>query len=193
MGIEIVADETYGAKDTDMTAQLTKIKGTDAQAVVNWEIVPGQSIVPKNMKQLGMTIPLYHSHGFGNVKYIKQAGDAAEGIICPAGALLAVDSLPDEHPRKEVLAKYKKDYETRFGGDVSTFGGHAYDALWLVIDALRAVGPDKAKIRDYLENKKDFIGTAGVFNFSPEDHNGLTKEAFQMLVVKDGKFTLLKE
>ncbi|HQO35168.1 MAG TPA: ABC transporter substrate-binding protein [bacterium] len=193
MGIEIVADETYGAKDTDMTAQLTKIKGTDAQAVVNWEIVPGQSIVPKNMKQLGMTIPLYHSHGFGNVKYIKQAGDAAEGIICPAGALLAVDSLPDEHPCKEVLAKYKKDYETRFGGDVSTFGGHAYDALWLVIDALRAVGPDKAKIRDYLENKKDFIGTAGVFNFSPEDHNGLTKEAFQMLVVKDGKFTLLKE
>ena len=92
MGIEIVADETYGPRDTDMTAQLTKIKGTNAQALVNWSIVPAQSIVPKNMKQLNMDIQLYQSHGFGNVEYVKLAGEAAEGVICPAGALLAADS-----------------------------------------------------------------------------------------------------
>ena len=191
-GIEIVADETYGPKDTDMTAQLTKIKATEAQAVVNWSIVPGQVIVAKNMRQLGMKIPLFQSHGFGNIKYAQTAGEAGEGIIFPCGRLLAVDTLPDEHPQKEVLAKYKKEYEAKFGEDVSTFGGHAWDGLWLIIAALREVGPDREKIRNYLENTKNFVGTGGIFNFSPEDHNGLTKDAFEMLTVKNEKFVVLK-
>jgi len=188
MGITIVADETYGPKDTDMTAQLTKIKGTDAQAIVNWSIVPGQATIIKNKKQLGMTMPLFQSHGFGNIKYAKAAGDAANGVLFPAGRLLVVDSLPDSHPQKALLAQYKKDYETKFKTDASTFGGHAYDALNLVIAALKAVGPDRAKIRDYIENTKNFVGTGGVFNYSPEDHTGLTKDAFEMITIQDGKF-----
>lgn len=191
-GITIVADVTYDPKDTDMTAQLTQIRGTDAQAVVNWSIVPAQSIVPKNMKQLGMTIPLFQSHGFGNIKYAEAAGDAAEGIIFPAGALLIADSLPDEYPRKFLLQQYKKDYESKFNAQVSTFGGHAYDAMQLAIMALEEVGADPAKIRDYLETVKDFDGTAGRFNYSPEDHCGLDKNAFELITVKGGKFTLYK-
>jgi len=192
-GITIVADETYGPKDTDMTAQLTRIKATDAQAVVNWSIVPAQAIVPKNMRQLGMKIPLFQSHGFGNIKYVEAAGKAAEGIIFPAGRLLGVSTLPDDHPQKEVLIRYKWEYETRFGDEASTFGGHAWDSLWLVIKALREVGPDREAIRDYIENVKGFVGTGGVFNFSPEDHTGLTKEAFELLTVKEGRFVVLKE
>ena len=187
-GITIVADETYGPKDTDMTAQLTKIKGTDAQAIVNWSIVPGQATIIKNRKQLGMTIPLFQSHGFGNIKYARAAGDAADGVLFPAGRLLVADSLPDNHPQKALLEKYKNDYETKFKGDVSTFGGHAYDALTLVVAALRAVGPDRAKIRDYIENTKNFVGTGGIFNYSAEDHTGLTKDAFEMITIKSGKF-----
>jgi len=190
--IEIVADETYGPDDTDMTAQLTKIKASEAQAVVNWSIVPGQVIVAKNMRQLGMKIPLFQSHGFGNIKYAQTAGEAGEGIIFPCGRLLAVDTLADDHPQKEVLAKYKKEYEAKYEEDVSTFGGHAWDGLQLVIAALREVGPDREKIRDYIENTKNFVGTGGIFNFSPEDHSGLTKDAFEMLTVKNGKFVVLK-
>jgi len=182
--IEIVADETYGPDDTDMTAQLTKIKASEAQAVVNWSIVPGQVIVAKNMRQLGMKIPLFQSHGFGNIKYAQTAGEAGEGIIFPCGRLLAVDTLADDHPQKEVLARYKKEYEAKYEEDVSTFGGHAWDGLQLVIAALREVGPDREKIRDYIENTKNFVGTGGIFNFSPEDHSGLTKDAFEMLTVK---------
>jgi branched-chain amino acid transport system substrate-binding protein len=190
--IEIVADETYGPDDTDMTAQLTKIKASEAQAVVNWSIVPGQVIVAKNMRQLGMKIPLFQSHGFGNIKYAQTAGEAGEGIIFPCGRLLAVDTLADDHPQKEVLAKYKKEYEAKYEEDVSTFGGHAWDGLQLVIAALREVGPDREKIRDYIENTKNFVGTGGIFNFSPEDHSGLTKDAFEMLTVKNEKFVVLK-
>jgi len=191
-GITIVADETYGPKDTDMTAQLTKIKASEAQAVVNWSIVPGQVIVAKNMRQLGMKIPLFQSHGFGNIKYAQMAGEAGEGIIFPCGRLLCVDTLPDNHPQKEVLAKYKREYEAKYNEDVSTFGGHAWDALQMIIAALKVVGPDRTKIRDYIENTKNFVGTGGIFNFSPEDHNGLTKKGFEMLTVKNGKFVMLK-
>jgi branched-chain amino acid transport system substrate-binding protein len=191
-GITIVADETYGPKDTDMTAQLTKIKATDAQAIINWEIVPAQTTVMKNKKQLGMNMPLFQSHGFGNIKYAQDAGDAAEGVMFPCGRLLAVDTLPDNHRQKALLAKYKKDYEEKFKTDVSTFGGHAYDAFMLAVDALKAVGPDSAKIRDYIENKKDFVGTGGIFNYSPEDHCGLDKSAFEMLTIKGGKIVVVK-
>lgn len=190
MGIEIVADETYGPTDTDMTAQLTHIRGTDAQAIVNWSIVAAQSIVPKNVKQLNITIPLYQSHGFGNIKFVEAAGDAANGILFPAGALLAAETLPDSHPRKQLLVDYQNDYKAQFGGDASTFGGHAYDGTSMIIDAIKAVGDDPALIRDYIENLQGFDGTAGTFNMSPEDHNGLTKDAFEMIQVKDGKFVL---
>ncbi|MBN1901824.1 ABC transporter substrate-binding protein [Candidatus Sumerlaeota bacterium] len=193
-GIAVVADDTYGPKDTDMTPQLTKIKATEAQAVVNWSIVPAQSIIPKNMKQLGMTIPLYQSHGFGNPKYAEACGEAGEGIIFPAGRLLACDTLPDDHPQKKVLMNYKKEYEERFKDSVSTFGGHAYDALFIIVEAIKKAGVvDKDKIRDEIEKTKGFIGTGGIFNYSPEDHTGLQKDAFEMLTIKNGKFVVLQD
>jgi len=192
MGITVVADETYGPKDTDMTAQLTKVKGTDAQAIVNWSIVPGQTTVIKNRRQLVMTIQLFQSPGFGNIKYAQAAGDSAEGLLFPALRLLMVDALPKDHPQKAILTKYKKDYESKFKSDVTTFGGHAYDALSLVVAALKAVGPDRAKIRDHIENTKNFVGTGGVFNYSPEDHVGLHKDALEIYTVKNGAFFPVK-
>jgi len=192
LGITIVADETYDPKDTDMTAQLTKIKAAEAEAVVNWSIVPGQVIVAKNMRQLGMKIPLFQSHGFGNIKYAQTAGEAGEGIIFPCGRLLAVATLPDDHPQKDLLLRYKWEYETKYEEDVSTFGGHAWDGLQLIIAALREVGPDREKIRDYIENTKNFVGTGGIFNFSPEDHNGLSKDAFEMLTIENERFVVLE-
>lgn len=186
-GITIVADERYGPKDSDMTAQLTKIKGTDAQALVNWSVGPPQVIVTKNWKQLDMKIPLYQSHGFGSKRNIELAGGAAEGVICPLGRLVVAEKLKEDHPQKALLARYKSEYEKRFKAEVSTFGGHAYDALMMLVDALKAVGPDKGKIREFLETKiKNWPGTGGIFNMSPQDHTGLKKDAFEMIVVRGG-------
>ena len=194
-GIEILVNEVYDKQATDLTDVLTKVKGkAGVQAVVNWSIVPAQSIVAKNMKQLGLDMPLFQSHGFGNPKYVQQAGVAAEGTLFPAGRLLVVDELPDSHPQKQLLAAYKKDYESRYREDVSTFGGHAYDALMVVVEALKKAGtPDPEKVRDAIENLQGLVGTAGVFNFSATDHTGLDLNAFEMLTVKDGKFTIYKK
>jgi len=194
-GITILANEAYDKQATDLTDVLTKVKGNSSvQALINWSIVPAQSIVAKNMKQLGLNVPLFQSHGFGNPKYVQQAGVAAEGILFPASRLLVVDDLPPNHPQKPVLAAYKKDYESRYKEDVSTFGGHAYDAMMVVVEALKKAGtPDRQKLRDAIESLQGFVGTAGVFNYSPTDHTGLDLTAFEMLTVKDGKFAIYKK
>jgi len=189
-GIEVLISEVYDKGATDLTDLMTKVKGTaGVQAVVNWSIVPAQSIVAKNMRQIGLDVPLFQSHGFGNRKYIEQAGVAAEGILFPCGRLLVADELPSSHPQKAVLAAYKKDYESRFKEDVSTFGGHAYDALMVVIEGIKKAGStDREKVRTAIENLKGFVGTAGVFNYSSTDHTGLDLDAFEMLTVKNGQF-----
>jgi len=191
VGIEILADERYGPKDTDITAQLTRIRGTDAQAIVNWSVGPTQVLAVKNWHDLGMTnMPFYQSHGFGSRQNIELAAGAAEGVFCPLGRVNIPDLVPADHPQKKVIEIYNKAYQAKYNEPLSSFGGHGWDALNLVIDALKAVGPDSAKIRDYIETRTNFIGQHGVFNFSPTDHNGLTKEAFEMVVVKDGDWAL---
>jgi branched-chain amino acid transport system substrate-binding protein len=188
--ITIVANEVYEKDATDLTGVLTKIKAANPGAVVNWSIEPAQAILAKNMKQLGLKIPLFQSHGFGNIKYVQAAGEAAEGIIFPAGRLLVVDVLAKDNPQKALLEKYKTDYESKYKEDVSTFGGHAYDAISILAKAIETAGADKEKVREAIEGLKGFVGTAGIFNFSPTDHNGLDINAFEMLTVKGGKFAV---
>jgi branched-chain amino acid transport system substrate-binding protein len=187
-GIQIVISEVYDKAATDLSDILTKVKAKDVQAVINWSIVPAQSIVAKNMKQLGMDMQLFQSHGFGNIKYVEQAGVAAEGILFPAGRLLVVDSLPESHPQKAVLAQFKQDYEAAYKESVSTFGGHAYDAMMIAVKAVEKAGADREKVRAAIETMQGFVGTAGVFNFTPADHNGLGLDAFEMITVRAGKF-----
>ncbi len=192
-GISIVADERYGPKDSDMTAQLTKIRAAGAQAVINWSVGPGQVIVTKNWQALKMGIPLYQSHGWGSKKNIELAGKAAEGVIAPLGRVVIWDKLPDNHIQKALLKKYVTDYEARFKSEPGQFGAHAYDAMQMIVEALKKVGPDRNKIRDYVENNlKKWPGAGGVYSMSPADHCGLDKHAFEMVVVRNGDWMLLK-
>ncbi len=191
-GIEIVADEQYNNSDTDMTAQLTKIRATNAQAILNFGFGKAPAIILRNIKQLGIKLPVYESHGVASKKFLELAGDAAEGVRLPAAALLVAEQLPDDDPQKPVLLSYKKKYEAKYG-PVSTFGGHAYDGLMIALQAIdRADSLDRAKIRDEIERTKGFVGTGGVFNMSPTDHLGLDLSAFKMVEVRNGQWKLLK-
>jgi branched-chain amino acid transport system substrate-binding protein len=190
-GITIVGNEVYDKTSTDLTAEVTKLKAAGAEALLNWSIVPAQSIVIKNARQIGFLGPIFQSHGFGNIKYVEAAGPAANGVIFPAGRLLVADILPDANPQKPVLVKYKNDYEKKYKEDASTFGGHAYDAFMILAKAIEKAGStDKEKVRDAIEKMRGFIGTGGVFDFSAEDHNGLNIDAFELLTVKNRKFAI---
>jgi branched-chain amino acid transport system substrate-binding protein len=192
-GITIALSEVYDKSATDLTAEVTKLKAANVQAVVNWSIEPAQAIVIKNARQIGLTVPVFQSHGFASIQYARTAGVAAEGVIFPASRIVVADLLPDKHPQKALLVDYKKKYEARFKEDVSTFGGHGYDALMILTKAIRTAGADREKVRSAIENLKGFVGTAGTFNLSPADHNGLDIDAFAMLTVRNGKFALLEK
>jgi len=191
-GVTLVADEVFGGSDTDMTAQLTKIKGTDAEAVICWGTNPGPARVAKGMKQLGMTIPLFQSHGVANPQFIQQAEGAAEGNLLFASRLIVADQLPDSDESKKALLAYKTKYEKKYGS-VSTFGGHAYDAAWIMIDAIKAAGStDRKRVRNEIEKTNKFIGMTGIFNMTKTDHMGLGLDALVLVEVKDGKWLYRK-
>ena len=193
-GITLVANETYGPKDTDSSPQLTKIKNVaGVQAVFVFGLGQGPAIVTKNYKQLDITLPLYHAHGVASEEFIKLAGAAAEGVRLPAASLLIADKLAANDPQKPVVTAYTKAFNDKWKTDVSTFGGHALDGLMLAVDAIkRANSTDKSKVRDALEATKGFIGTGGKVTMSPTDHMGLDLSAFNMLEIKNGDWTLAK-
>ncbi len=193
-GITLVANETYGPKDTDVSPQLTKIKNAPGvQAVFVFGLGQGPAIVTKNYKQLGITLPLYQSHGVASEEFIKLAGPAAEGVRLPAAALLVADKLPANDPQKPVVVAYTKAFNEKWKTDVSTFGGHAYDGLMLAVDAIKRAGStDKTKVRDAIEATKGYIGTGGKVNMSPTDHMGLDLSAFRLLEIKNGDWTLVQ-
>ena len=187
-GISIVADQVFQPGDKDFTAQLTKIKGLNPGALVV-HATPGEGApLTVQARDLGFKVML-HNHGIGNADFINLAKDAANGVLFPIGKLLTAEALPDSDPQKKVLLQYVKDYTDYTKGQPrNTFGGHAWDALTLSVQALEKVGPDPSKIRDYLETVKNFVGITGVFNFSVSDHNGIFKESLVMVRIDNGKW-----
>ena len=191
-GFRIVADEVYGPKDTDMTAQLTKIKASRPDAIICWGTNPGPAIIARNVKQLGITTPIYMSHGVASKKFIELAGaDAAEGIMLPAGKLTIFDKLPKNDPQAKLLRDYDQSYRKGFGVEASTFGGYAYDAFLLVANALKK-GGTPAQIRDGIEQSRKVVSVSGIFTMSPADHNGLDLSAFEMVRITRGDWELVK-
>ena len=193
MGITILHEESYGPRDSDMTPQLTNIRNkAGVQAVVNPGFGQGPAIVTRNYRQLGINVPFYQSHGVASKEFIDLAGPAAEGVRLPASALLVANKLPDSDPQKAVVVNYSRAYQQKTGQPVSTFGGHAYDGLMILVEAMqRAKSADKVKVRDEIEKTKGYIGTGGIVNMSPTDHMGLDLSAFRMLEIKSGDWTVV--
>ncbi len=192
-GIKVAHEESYGPRDSDMTPQLTNIRNAaGVQAVVNPGFGQGPAIVTRNYSQLGIKLPLYQSHGVASKQFIELAGPAAEGVRLPAAALLIAAKLPNSDKQKPVVVNYSQKYQQKTGQAVSTFGGHAYDGLMILVEAMqRAKSADKAKVRDEIERTKGYIGTGGIVNMTPTDHMGLDLSAFHMLEIKGGDWTLV--
>jgi len=193
MGIEVLADVTYGGSDTDMTAQLTDIRNTEGvEAVLNFGFGQGPAIVTRNYADLGMELPFYQSHGVASDSFLDLAGSSAEGLRLPASPLLVPDSLPEGDPQKEVVQDYKAEYEAHYDSKVSTFGAYAYDGLNLAVRAIEEAGStDPEAVRKALENIEGYVGVTGEFNMSPDDHNGLNVDSFRILEVQDSEWKLI--
>jgi branched-chain amino acid transport system substrate-binding protein len=191
-GIQIVFDDTYGPKDTDMTAQLTKTRGSEAQAIICWGTNPGPAVIAKNVRQLGIKLPLYMSHGVSSKKFIELAGEASEGIILPSGRVIVADLLPAADAQKKSLLAYVQSYKQRFGVEGDHFGGHAWDAVMLLKGAIERGADTPAAVRDQLEKTSNFAGIGGIFNYSAQDHAGLSKDAFVLVEIRNKDWALVE-
>ena len=191
-GIEVVARESYGSADTDMTAQLTKIKQTDAQALVVWGTNPGPASIAKNVQQLGITLPYIGSHGIASMKFIELAGDAANGVVFPAGKLLIPSSIPEGSAWREAVDSFSKAYKAEYQMDIDTYAAHGYDAGSIIVEAMKKVGTDSAELRDQIEKTKDFAGVDGVYTYGPTNHNGLSVDDLLMIKIENGKWVEAK-
>ncbi len=193
-GLNIVASETFDESGTNISTQLLNIKQSGAEAIIGWAIDPGSALICRDAKKMGLTLPIYLSHGAVNDNFLELAKDSADGVFLPAGKLPVVDVLPAKDPQKKVIQEYVKAYAKEYNGEMTnTFGGHAYDAFYIVKRAIEnANSTDRAKIRDAIENIEGFVGIGGVFNYSGNDHNGLDKDAFVLLSVKNGKWVFVE-
>ena len=195
-GITLVAKESFGPKDTDMTAQLTKIKNAGPQGIICWTIGPAGAIVAKNKAQLGLNLPLFQCHGLPDPKYIELAGKASEGDRMPATKLMVAADLPDTDPQKKVIQNFIHLYTDVYHFDkqfpINTHSGYAWDAISIVANAMRKAGTDPKALRAAIEGTKGYVGVSGIYTLSPEDHNGLGPDSMVIIQVKDGKFVMAK-
>lgn len=193
-GIKTAFSDSFERTDTEFP-QVAGVQAAGCDIVIVGAIPPGASMVTIALRDALPEIPIIHGHGVCTEDYITTAGAAAEGTEMPCSAVIIAEELPADHPQKEVFMEFYKAYTEYTGQPVSTFGGHAWDGLMWVIEALRSL-PDglsleeqRAKVRDYIENNiKNWPGTAGVFNLSPDDHYGLTYESFTWFKVQNGKW-----
>ncbi|CAH8772616.1 ABC transporter substrate-binding protein [Paenibacillus dendritiformis] len=192
-GITIVIEDVFEPSVNDAKPMLTRVKNANPQAIIIWGTAQESAIVTKNVRELGIDLPIIESHGIANSQFIELAGDAAEGIVFPAGSLLVSSQLAEDNAQKNVLEQYKKQFEDKFGYETSTFGGHVWDAFEMIKRAAETAGTDPVALRDELESgTKDLVGVSGIFTMSANNHNGLKPDALSMIEIKDKKWILTK-
>ena len=191
-GIEVGAQEAFKPKDVDMTAQLTRINAKGVDGIIAWTVGPAMGIIPKNVKQLGIKAPLFECHGAGDPIFWKVAGEAGEGVMMPSTKIVVGDQLPDNDIQKQKILDYVKAYKAKFNREPGTMVAYGADAAFIVIEAIKKVGPDRAKIRTAIENTKGYVGISGIYNISPEDHNGLAMKDIVMIKATKGGWKLLE-
>jgi branched-chain amino acid transport system substrate-binding protein len=191
-GIQVVSNQAFKLGDTDMTAQLTNIKNSGAEALVIWTAGKEAATIVKNAKQLGMTMPIYGSHGNARQEFIAGAGADAEGVKIGAGHVLLPETYGTDTEEFKVATDFIDRYKAETGQAPSTFAGHAYDAIHLIANAAKSVQGDltPAALRDAIEKTSGYPGIGGVFTFSPSNHSGLSSKDLTMYVIKGGTWTI---
>jgi branched-chain amino acid transport system substrate-binding protein len=198
-GINVtLSKETHKPTDIDMTPQLIKIKPVlkqkGIQALYAATGGPPGPVICKNMRTLGMKVPVLGTHAFGFGFIIALGGKAMEGVEFPTGKPVVPYQLDANDPVRRTVIGLHERMKSRYGVGADQISGHAYDIVWLLHDALKRCGGKMTRraLRDALEKTRGFKGCTGVFNYSPADHDGLGKTDMVFVRIQGGRFVRLK-
>jgi branched-chain amino acid transport system substrate-binding protein len=191
-GIKAVVTDVFEATVNDAKPMLTRVKKANPDAIIIWGTTQEAAVVTKNVRELGIQVPIFESHGVANAQFIELTGDASEGVIFPADRMIVVEQVAKDNPQKKVLEEFKKLFEDKYGYTADTYGGHVWDAFWIIKEAVKTAGTDPVKLRDAIESgTKNFVATGGIYTFSGTDHNGLKADSLSMIQIKNKKWILL--
>ena len=183
-GVQIVATETFADKDTDFSAQLTKIQQAKPDIIIVASLYQEGALIMKKMRELGMNQPVVGSNGFNSPAFIKNAGASADG------AIVGTPWFPNKDDQK--VRDFRKAYVEKYGHEPDQFAAQAYDAVFLYEAALKAAGStrDREKFRNALKGITDFIGVTGKFQFNEKRDPSME---VQVLQIKNGQFDALQK
>lgn len=199
-GLNVVYEASYPKDATEFSAQIAGAQASGCQAVEIGSTPPVASLVVSALRTSMPDVVITLGHGVCNRSFIETAGEAANGTMFPCGKITVLDQVAQDDPQRPVLQQYLDDYTAFTGEAVSTFGGHGWDAIMLAVEALKSLeegmtlAEQRAAVRDYLEsNIVNWPGVSGVFTFSPDDHNGLSRDSLLFVRVEDGQWVAFPE
>ncbi|MGE4335862.1 MAG: ABC transporter substrate-binding protein [Pigmentiphaga sp.] len=192
-GIELVAAEKYNATDQSVTAQVLKVLASKPDAVFILSSGTPGALPQIELAERGFKGLVYQTQGVANNDFLRVGGKSLEGSFMTVAPVLVADQLPDDNPTKKAGLDYLAKWDARYGAETrSLFGATAWDAMLLAEaasrEALKTTKPGtpefRKALRDAMEGIQGFVGTEGVYNMSPQDHNGVD-ETSQVLVTID--------
>ena len=199
--LTIVASERFQRNDTSVTGQILKIMATKPDAVLVAGAGTPAALPQKALREKGYKGLIYQTHGVANNDFLRVGGKDVEGAFLPLGPMVIANQLPNDNPVKKSALEYVNKYEAAYGkGSISSFGGHAWDAGVLLGNALphalKKAKPGTVEfrraLRDALENIKDLPGAHGIFNTTPNDHQGFDQRARVMATIENNTWKLVK-
>ncbi len=198
-GIKVIlSKETHKPTDIDMTPQLIKLKPIIEQEKVDAFYAstggPPGPIICKNMRTLGLKTPILGTHAFGFGFIIALGGEAMEGVEFPAAKPVVFDQLDENDPVRSINIDLDKRLKDRYAVGIDQLAGYGHDTIGLIYDAMkRCKGKvTRSNFRDALENTKGFKGSHGIYNFTPTNHDGLSKKDLVFVRIEGGKFKRMK-
>jgi branched-chain amino acid transport system substrate-binding protein len=196
--------DKYAPGTTDVAPQITHIKAAGADGILITGNLADTVMVIKNAKDMGFTGPIVSDYAIVGPEFINLGGKYVEGIVTTSLKALVAPELPANDPQKKVAMALYSEYIKRHGS-FSLYAGHMWDEIYLIVEALKKVDPKldptkeadlvtiRAQLRDNLEQIKGFVGQNGIFNYSPDNHNGLPPRCYVPVVVEGGKWRLYKK
>jgi branched-chain amino acid transport system substrate-binding protein len=188
-GLDMVY-ETFNPTDTDLTPQLSKLKGAGVQAIICWTVASSGVVFMKQARSMGIDAQLIHSYGFVDKRYMDLAGDAARDVLIVGAKFPVGEDLPASDPSRAPILALTKNFEERYKRRANMFVTQSYDSIQLARIAIERAGTDRTKIRDALSGVRGYQGVGGLFEFSPERHSGLTKNDLVLMKYEGGRFRL---
>ena len=199
--IKVVANERYARSDSSVTAQLLRALAARPDAIMLGGTGTPGALPVIGLSERGYKGPLYGNHGLISADFLRLAGKAANGIICPTGPVTAAEQLAAGNPIREVALAFRAAFAKANGeAPTDSFSSYSFDGWLVFVDAAKRALATGAKpgspefrsaLREALFTTKDVVGTQGVYTFTPADRHGVDARARIMVQIEDGHYKLL--